>query len=70
MRNIYPVKKQKTSSTTNYELYLSKGPEPTERLSNTYNLLDDSNATDKAMMKRVNAFTRKLGHSTKTRLVS
>lgn len=57
MRNIDLIKKQKLLE-QKYKLYLSKSPRPQGKLSNEYNLLDDLNIKDKAMMKEVKNYIR------------
>jgi len=51
MRIIEPIKKQKLSMEERYRQYLKTRPEPTDKLHNEYNLFDDLNSADKAMMR-------------------
>lgn len=60
MRNIEPIKKQTSSMAKKYKLYLSKLPTPKDKLSNKYNLLDDLNIADKALMKEIRSYTSEL----------
>jgi hypothetical protein len=58
MHNINLPKKQKLSLVQKYKLYLSKGPKPKDKLSNKYNLLDDLNVKDEAMMEKLRSYVR------------
>jgi hypothetical protein len=50
---------KKLTPTRRYKAYIASRPEPRDKLSNQYNLLDDLNSTDKEMMKAVKAFLLK-----------
>jgi len=56
MINIAPNKKQKLSLAEKYRQYLKIRPEPTEELRNKYNLFDDLNSTDEAVMKEAKLY--------------
>ena len=56
MHGIVPNKKQKLSLAKKYRQYLRGMPEPSDKLSNKYNIFDDSNTSDKAMMKEAKLF--------------
>jgi hypothetical protein len=58
MQNINKPKKQKLSLIQKYKLYLSKGPRSEDKLSNKYNLLDDLNVKDEAMMAKLRSYVR------------
>ena len=51
MHSIVPIKKQTLSMAEKYHQYLTKRPEPTDKLRNKYNLFDNLNSADEAMVK-------------------
>lgn len=48
--------KQKLSLAEKYGQYLSERPEPSDKPHNKYNIFDDLNSTDKAIMKEARLY--------------
>lgn len=60
MPSIEPIKKQTLSMAKKYKLYLSKLPAPKDKIFNKYNLMDNLNITDKAMMNEIISYVAAL----------
>lgn len=67
MKSIVPNKKQKLSLAEKYRQYLRVMLEPSDKLHNKYNIFDDLNTTDKAMMKEARLFIHRSNGAGKSR---
>lgn len=67
MHGIAPNMKQKLSLAKKYRQYLSELPGPSDKLHNKYNLFDDVNSVDKALMKEAKLFIHRSNGAGKSR---
>lgn len=59
--------KQKLSLAEKYRQYLKGMPEPSDKPHNKYNIFDDLNTTDKAMMKQAELYLHRNYKARKSR---
>ncbi len=67
MKSIVPNKKQKLSLAKKYRQYLRGMSEPSAKLHNKYNIFDDLNTIDKAMMQEARLFIYRSSGAGKSR---